>query len=959
MILDVKNQDNSLSAFVYRHTGPRPDEIDEMLSVIGVESLDELVDQAVPRGIRTNQPLQLKPPFTEREVLAEARRLAGKNQVFRSLIGMGYYDCITPPVIQRTILENPGWYTQYTPYQAEISQGRLEALINFQTVASELAGLSLANASLLDEGTAAAEAMGLAFAAKGSAKKNRFFVSTTCHPQTVDVVRTRADFLGIEVIEGNHDEVELSEEFFGALVQFPATDGEIHNYADFAEKVHGFDALVICAADLLSLTLLTPPGEWGADVAVGSTQRFGVPMGFGGPHAAYFATRDEYKRLLPGRLVGVSKDTQGRPAYRLSLQTREQHIRRDRATSNICTAQVLLAIMASMYAVYHGPEGLKEIANRIHSLTVALARGLARRGVEVLNEQFFDTLRLRVKNADAILSRAKEAKINLRAYEDGTLGLSLDEVSNEAEVARLISIISGMESGTSVERLGSGSAEYPPEFVRKSAYLTHPVFNSYRSETELLRYVTRLQSRDLSLTTSMIPLGSCTMKLNAAAEMLPISWPEWSSLHPFAPIEQVEGYRDLCNEVEEILCEVTGMTKVSLQPNSGAQGEFAGLLAIANFHRARGETGRRICLIPQSAHGTNPASAAMAGMKVVAVKCAENGDVDLEDLKAKAENHAEQLAALMVTYPSTHGVFEEAIRDICQIIHDNGGLVYMDGANMNALVGICRPADFGVDVCHLNLHKTFAIPHGGGGPGIGPIAVVPRLEPYLPGHRYHPDRELEGGAVASAPWGSANVLLISWAYMRLMGAEGLTYATKIAILNANYIASRLDAHFPILYKGANGKVAHECILDCRHFKRTVGITVSDVAKRLMDYVFHAPTISWPVVETVMVEPTESESKQELDRFCDAMIGIRNEIHEIEKGQSDANDNVLRNAPHTAEMVTADDWSHPYSRQKAAFPVPSVRTQKFWTYCGRIDDTYGDRHLFCACVPVEGFHDEDQ
>jgi glycine dehydrogenase len=917
-----------------------------MLSVLGLSSLGELVERAVPGSIRTERPLTLEEPLTEAEVLAEARRLAVRNRVGRSLIGQGYADCVTPAVIQRNILENPGWYTQYTPYQAEISQGRMEALLNFQTMVADLTGLELANASLLDEATAAAEAMALCHAAVGDAERNRFFVASDCHPQTLDVIRTRAEGLSWEVVVGAAEDLVPDERLFGVLLQYPATDGRLYDPAPVAARVRGAGALVVAAADPLGLVLLKPPGEWGADVAVGSSQRFGVPLGYGGPHAAFFATREEYKRLIPGRIVGVSKDVTGRPALRLALQTREQHIRRERATSNICTAQVLLAIMASMYGVHHGPEGLRRIARRVHGLAGLLASRLESAGNEPVHSEFFDTLRFRVRDVEEVRRRALDSGINLRYYGDGTVGASLDERSTAEEVELLAKIFTGREA----EAAGNGAASrIPAALERRSEFLTHPVFHRYRSETELLRYIHRLQSRDLSLTTSMIPLGSCTMKLNAAVQMLPITWPEWAGIHPFAPGDQTGGYTRLIEDLEGMLAEITGLDAVSLQPNSGAQGEYAGLLTIASYHRARGEGHRRICLIPQSAHGTNPASAVMAGMKVVTVRCRENGDVDVDHLRELADQNSRNLAALMVTYPSTHGVFEESIRDICDVIHERGGQVYMDGANMNAMVGICRPGEFGVDVCHLNLHKTFCIPHGGGGPGVGPIAVKEHLRPYLPGHFL---LERRGGAVAAAPYGSPGILPISWSYIRLMGTGGLVRATEVAILNANYVARRLEEHFPVLYKGKNGLVAHECILDCRHFKRTVGITVSDIAKRLMDYGFHAPTVSWPVVETMMVEPTESESREELDRFCEAMISIRREIAEIERGVADPRDNVLKNAPHTAEMVSADAWTHPYSREKAAYPAPWLRERKFWTHCGRVDDTYGDRNLFCACIPPE-------
>lgn len=954
----VTKQESTSLSFAHRHVGPRPSDITEMLQTLGYATLDHLIDETVPRSIRLERPLDIGEARSEDEVLEMVRKLASQNQVFRSFIGMGYYDTLTPAVIQRNILENPGWYTQYTPYQAEISQGRLEALLNFQTVVSDLTGLAISNASLLDEGTAAAEAMGLCFSASRSADGKFFFVSDTCHPQTIDVVTTRAESLGIEIVLGHYCSAAWSEQFFGALVQYPDTNGEIHDYSEFANQVHSTGALIVCAADLLSLTLLRPPGEWGADVAVGSAQRFGVPLGFGGPHAGFLAVREEFRRLIPGRVVGVSKDVSGQPALRLALQTREQHIRRDKATSNICTAQVLLAIMASMYAVYHGADGLKQIGSGIRGRTALLAAGLNQLGIKIRTKQFFDTLQIEVADPEKIRSRSLQQRINLRHYPDASVGVSIDEATRDSDIEAILKIVSDKDTlPFELAELDAGKYHLETAVKRETDYLTHPVFSRYHSETELLRYIHRLQRGDLSLTTSMIPLGSCTMKLNAAAEMLPITWPEWSRMHPFAPLDQAKGYTALIADLENMLCELTGLSAVSLQPNSGAQGEYTGLLAITQYQRTQGQVNRNVCLIPRSAHGTNPASAVMAGLKVVTVNCAENGDVDLADLNQKAEKHRDNLSALMVTYPSTHGVFEEAIREICSIIHNHGGQVYMDGANMNALIGICRPGEFGVDVCHLNLHKTFSIPHGGGGPGVGPIAVAPHLAPFLPGHFHLPGGITGTGPVASAPWGSAGILPISWAYMKLMGSGGLIRASQVAILNANYIASRLQDHFPVLYRGRNGTVAHECILDCRSLRKTVGITVADIAKRLMDYGFHAPTVSWPVVETLMVEPTESESKHELDRFCSAMISIRKEIEEINQGQADPEDNVLKNAPHTAELIASDSWEHPYSRQKAAFPAPWVRGNKFWTVCGRIDDTYGDRNLFCTCIPIEEYGED--
>nr|WP_199300555.1 aminomethyl-transferring glycine dehydrogenase [Coleofasciculus sp. FACHB-542] len=956
-------------SFVQRHIGPTPDEVQQMLEVLGISTLDALIDQTIPQAIRRSRSLngatpktdslQLPPAQSEYAALSRLKAIASKNQVFRSLIGMGYSGCITPPVIQRNILENPGWYTAYTPYQPEIAQGRLEALLNFQTMIIDLTGLEIANASLLDEATAAAEAMTMSYSLCKT-KANAFFVSSACHPQTIEVLQTRARPLGIKVIVGTHQNFDFEQAIFGAILQYPATDGTIYDYRSFVEKAHAAGALVTVAADPLSLTLLTPPGEFGADIAVGSTQRFGIPLGYGGPHAAYFATKEEYKRQVPGRIVGVSKDANGKPALRLALQTREQHIRRDKATSNICTAQVLLAVMASMYAVYHGSAGLKKIAQNIHQLTGILASGLKRLGYGIGAEQFFDTLRveLRDRTLEDILADAQARQINLRILDANTVGISLDETTTVQDLQDLFEIFAGThELPFTVEELGKGvtpSIQGEP-FARKSSYLTHPVFNRYHSETELLRYLHRLEAKDLSLTTSMIPLGSCTMKLNATAEMIPVTWAEFGKIHPFAPHSQTRGYQILFQQLEAWLAEITGFAGISLQPNAGSQGEYAGLLVIRQYHESRGEEHRNVCLIPQSAHGTNPASAVMCGMKVVAIACDDRGNIDVDDLKAKAEKHRNELAALMVTYPSTHGVFEEPIKEICNIVHANGGQVYMDGANMNAQVGLCRPGDFGADVCHLNLHKTFCIPHGGGGPGMGPIGVMPHLVPFLPGHSVVPTGGEQGiGAVAAAPWGSASILPISWMYIAMMGSAGLTEATKVAILNANYIARRLEAFYPVLYKGQNGLVAHECILDLRSLKKSAGIEVDDIAKRLMDYGFHAPTVSWPVAGTVMVEPTESESKEELDRFCDAMISIRQEIAEIESGKMDAQDNVLKNAPHTAEALMTSEWNHSYSREQAAYPAPWTREHKFWPTVGRIDNAFGDRNFVCACLPMEAY-----
>ena len=953
-----------VDSFARRHIGPNQQARAAMLAEIDFENLDALIDATVPGNIRLDRPLNLPMAKSELEALAELRALAKKNVVARSFIGAGYSDSITPPVIQRNILENPGWYTAYTPYQAEIAQGRLEALLNFQTMITDLTALDIANASLLDEATAAAEAMTLCRATMGGRKT--FFVANDCHSQTIEVVQTRAKPLGINVVIADFSEFQFDETVFGALVQYPATDGAIYDYESFAKAAHDAGALLVVAADILALTLLKPPGEFGADVAVGSTQRFGVPLGFGGPHAGYFATRDAYKRHMAGRLVGVSHDATGRPGYRLSLQTREQHIRRDKATSNICTAQVLLAVIASMYAVYHGPRGLRAIAQRVHDLTSRFATGLEELGFDVGHNMFFDTVRVDLgdKAATDILRRAKDAGCNLRSLGPNAVSVSLDETTSETDLETLWQIFSG--DGNNPSAATDSDSSIPDFASRTSPYLTHPVFNTHHTETEMLRYLRRLESRDLSLTTSMIPLGSCTMKLNATAEMFPISWPEFAKLHPFAPDDQTAGYREMCDQLENWLAEITGFAAVSLQPNAGSQGEYAGLLAIREYHASRSEAHRNICLIPTSAHGTNPASAVMAGFKVLPVACLKDGDIDLADLRAKADSHKNDLAALMVTYPSTHGVFETTIREICEIVHTHGGQVYMDGANMNAQVGLCRPGDVGADVCHLNLHKTFCIPHGGGGPGVGPIGVAAHLAPFLPALSSilnPPSSSAKAtadgsspkgvGPVTAAPYGSASILTISWMYIRMMGGEGLTEATKIAILNANYIARRLDKYFPVLFKGRRGLVAHECILDLRQWK-SAGVEVEDVAKRLMDYGFHAPTVSWPVAGTMMVEPTESESKEELDRFCDAMISIHGEIEAVASGQADRQNNVLKNAPHTARQVISDKWDRPYSREQAAYPAPWTREYKFWPAVARIDSVYGDRNLMCSCPPMEAF-----
>ena len=946
--------------FVRRHIGPTGADIQEMLAALSLPSLEALVEATVPAGIRLQGALSVPSSRGEQDVLAELRGLAGQNQVWRSLIGMGYYDCVTPLVIQRNILENPGWYTQYTPYQAEIAQGRLEALVNFQTMVADLTGLPLANASLLDEATAAAEAMTMCSAMSRAAGRDRqkFFLSEHCHPQTIAVIQTRAEPLGIVLHIGSIASIDLAGgEFFGALLQYPHTDGYVRDYSQFITQAHAAGAYVVMATDLLALTLLRAPGEMGADVAVGSSQRFGVPLGFGGPHAAFLSTKEEFRRQMPGRIVGVSKDAAGRPAYRLALQTREQHIRREKATSNICTAQVLLAVMAGMYAVYHGPQGLRKIAEWVHGLTVVLAEGLRGQGYEFGPEPVFDTLRVPLSKSQSqtILSRAQQQNINLRRYDDDSLGLSLDELSTLDEVRRILALFGGDQ--LSAEKLQSiiqsVDGRYPAALNRTSPYLTHPVFHRYHSEHEMLRYIHRLQARDLSLVHSMIPLGSCTMKLNATAEMLPVTWPEFGKLHPFAPAEQTKGYQTLFQQLESWLADMTGFAAVSLQPNAGSQGEYAGLMVIRAYHRHRGEAQRDVCLIPVSAHGTNPASASMCGMTVVPVACDQRGNVDLADLETKAAQHRVRLAALMVTYPSTHGVFEEGIQRMCQIVHGHGGQVYMDGANMNAQVGLCRPADLGADVCHLNLHKTFCIPHGGGGPGMGPIGVARHLAAFLPGH---PVTKLGGsqsiGPVSAAPYGSPSILTISWVYIALMGREGLTKATKVAILNANYMAKRLEKYYPILYGGARGFVAHEFILDLRPLKESSGVEAMDVAKRLMDYGFHAPTVSFPVAGTLMIEPTESEVKGELDRLCDALIAIRSEIQDIADGRQPRLGNVVKSAPHTALMVTASEWAKSYSREQAAFPAPWVRDNKFWPSVGRIDEAYGDRNLFCTCPPMD-------
>jgi glycine dehydrogenase len=937
--------------FADRHIGPDAAETKAMLEELNCSSLDELIHQTVPDPIRLSAPLNLPPALSEYEYLSQLKQIAEKNKLFRNYIGLGYYGTITPSVILRNVFENPGWYTQYTPYQAEIAQGRLESLLNYQTMVSDLTGLPIANASLLDEGTAAAEAMHMFYAeknkrAKGDDVANEFFVSDKVFPQTIDVLRTRALPQGIELVVGNFAEYEFNDKTFGVLLQYPNMDGAVEDYRAFTEKAKANDVFVCVATDLLALALLTPPGEWGADCAVGNSQRFGVPMGFGGPHAGFFSCTESFKRVIPGRIIGVSVDKHGNRALRMALQTREQHIRREKATSNICTAQALLANIAAMYAVYHGPEGIKGIASRAHAMAGALAEALKKAGQTLASDHFFDTLVVKA-DAAAIRPKAEAAGINFAYLGDG-IHISLDETVHLQDLQDIAAVF-----GASISK--ETPANYLPQALkRESEYLTHPVFNSYRTESDMMRYIKRLENKDLSLVHSMISLGSCTMKLNAATEMIPVSWAEWANMHPFAPANQIEGYKQIIEELESYLCEITGFTACSLQPNSGAQGEYAGLMTIRAYHLNRGDKHRDVALIPSSAHGTNPASAVMAGMKVVVVACDERGNIDVADLKAKAEEHADSLSALMVTYPSTHGVFETSIKEICDLVHQNGGLVYMDGANMNAQVGLTSPAVIGADVCHLNLHKTFAIPHGGGGPGMGPICCNDKLAPYLPGHVFQKTGgEKATPAVNAAPWGSASILLISYGYIRMLGAEGLTDATKYAILNANYIKARLEKSYQVLYSGENGRSAHELIVDLRPLKSAV--SAEDVAKRLMDYGFHAPTLSFPVAGTIMIEPTESESKEELDRFCDALIAIRSEIDAIAAGDADAEDNLLHNAPHTVDVVSSDVWEHPYSREQAAFPLPYLREgYKFWPTVGRIDQAYGDRNLICICPPIEEY-----
>jgi glycine dehydrogenase len=947
--------------FVMRHIGPRDEQARHMLNEIGLGSLEELIAQTIPRSIRTDEPLDLADAQTESATLARLREIAAMNTVQHSMIGMGYHETILPPVIQRNVLENPGWYTAYTPYQAEISQGRLEALLNFQQMISDLTGMPIANASLLDEATAAAEAMTMLQRVNRKSKSNRFLVDGTALPQSIDVVVNRARYFGIEVVVGDPAEALVDGEYFGLLLQYPGVDGEIRDYREVIEQAHATGALVAVAADLMSLVLLVPPGEMGADAVIGSAQRFGVPMGFGGPHAAFFATREEYKRSIPGRIIGVSQDSKGRTALRMALQTREQHIRRDKATSNICTAQALLAVISGLYGVWHGRERLRKIAGRIHRLAGVLAHGLDKLGFSSTADSWFDTLtyELDAEQADVIYQRALDAGINLRRIGTTGIGISVNEKTGRRHVEALLRAFAGTDEVPAIDaldaELGEIGSAIPPALRRSSDFLQHPVFYRHHSETDMLRYLKQLENKDLSLAHAMISLGSCTMKLNATTEMIPITWPEFSDIHPFAPADQTAGYRQLFTELEQMLIACTGYEAVSLQPNAGSQGEYAGLLAIKAYHESRGDGQRDVCLIPSSAHGTNPASAAMAGMKIVVVKCDDDGNVDLADLKAKAAEHADRLSALMITYPSTHGVFEEDVREICSVVHEHGGQVYLDGANLNALVGCAAPGQFGADVSHLNLHKTFCIPHGGGGPGVGPICVGQHLAAFLPGH---PIVDMGGAsagnrAVAAAPWGSASILPISWAYVTMMGREGMKKATQIAILSANYIAARLAPAFPVLYSGRNGRVAHECIIDIRPFKESCGVTEEDVAKRLIDFGFHSPTMSFPVPGTLMIEPTESEPLAEIDRFCEAMLTIREEIRAIERGQAEPADNALKNAPHTAADLAAD-WPHGYSREQAAFPVPGLYQNKFWSPVGRVDNVFGDRNLVCACPPPEAW-----
>ncbi|MDO7635777.1 MAG: aminomethyl-transferring glycine dehydrogenase [Porticoccaceae bacterium] len=938
--------------FIARHVGPSADDQQKMLEIVGCETLQDLTRQVVPKAIAMTAALDIVDGCSEAQAIAELRVMAKQNKVLRSFIGQGYYNTFTPNVVQRNILENPAWYTAYTPYQPEISQGRLEALINFQTMVTDLTGMEMANASMLDEGTAAAEAMALCQRMSKS-KSMRFVVDRDCLPQTIEIIKTRAEPMGIDVAVVDPAALTADEQMFGLLLQYPGASGEIHNYRDIVKQAQQQGALVVMAADILSLVLLESPGSLGADVAIGSTQRFGVPLGFGGPHAGYMATREAFKRNLPGRLVGLSQDANGEPAYRLALQTREQHIRREKATSNICTAQVLLAVIASMYAVYHGPDGLRRIAQRVHLMTSVLAKGLHLNNIELVNTHWFDTLTIKTGARTADIHAAAEGRgINLRVIDASTVGVSLDETTTRDDIACLWDILIGNHN-LSIEQLSEEvGAALPTDLVRSDSFLTHPTFNRYHSETEMLRYLRKLSDKDIALDRAMIPLGSCTMKLNATAEMLPITWPEFSNMHPFAPASQTLGYRAMIDDLEAMLCAATGYDAMSLQPNAGSQGEYAGLLAIRGYHESRGDSHRNVCLIPSSAHGTNPASAQMCGMQVVVVKCDDQGNVDVDDLQAKATAHSANLSAIMVTYPSTHGVFEERITEICDIVHEHGGQVYIDGANLNAMVGVCQPGKFGGDVSHLNLHKTFCIPHGGGGPGVGPIGVGAHLAPFMP--KEFEGGERRGGQVSAAPYGSASILPITWMYIRMMGRVGLKQATEVAILNANYVATRLQDHYEILYTGAHGRIAHECILDVRGIKDDIGISVDDIAKRLIDYGFHAPTMSFPVAGTLMIEPTESESKAELDRFCDAMIAIKQEINQVASGQFSLDDNPLVHAPHTAAVVTADNWTRGYSRSQAAYPVTSVRANKYWPPVGRLDNVYGDRNLICSCPLISDY-----
>ncbi|MBP9707949.1 MAG: aminomethyl-transferring glycine dehydrogenase [Oligoflexales bacterium] len=955
--MDLKKPLSTEDQFSARHIGPNPEQQKQMLASLGFKSITDLIEATIPKTILEEKPLSLSRGLSEQASLAKIKSLAKKNRIFKSYLGQGYYDTFTPPSIARNILENPGWYTAYTPYQAEISQGRMEALINFQTMVMDLTGFAVANASLLDEGTAAAEALSMCLSlSKNNAHPNpAFFIDQDTFTQTIDVIRTRAEAVGVEIIVGDAENYDFASrtDLIGVLLQYPGSSGAISNISSIVKKVHASGAMIVAAADILALTLLSPPAELGCDIAIGTTQRFGVPMMYGGPHAAYIATHEQNKRVIPGRVIGVSKDRTGRKAYRMALQTREQHIRREKATSNICTAQVLLAVMASMYAVYHGPKGLKDIASRVHALASGFAAALEKNGFKIVRKHFFDTVQIETNDAKKIFEKAAEKEINIYQRDTKTIQVSFDETKNLNDALELLAIF-GVTNYSESDFEKTALTRLPQELSRKSPYLKHPVFNRFHTETELMRYIHRLETKDLALNAAMIPLGSCTMKLNAAAELMPVSWPEFASIHPFAPLNQTLGYQELIKDLSDDLANITGFSAMSLQPNAGSQGEFAGLMVIKKYHESRGQAHRKICLIPASAHGTNPASAVMANMQVVVVKCDDLGNIDMSDLKAKAEKHSSELAALMVTYPSTHGVFETAIKEICSLIHQHGGQVYMDGANMNAMVGLCKPGQFGADVSHLNLHKTFAIPHGGGGPGIGPIGVAKHLVPFLPNHSVVKSAGPESGvgAISAAPWGSAGILPISWSYIKMMGGEGLTQATQVAILSANYIAKKLSPAYPVLYKLASGLVAHECILDLRGFKKSAGIEVDDVAKRLMDYGFHAPTMSFPVPGTLMVEPTESESLEEIDRFCNAMLKIAQEIKDIESGKTDKENNLLKNAPHSIHTVCRDGWDFPYSREQAAFPDPTQAEFKYWPSVDRVDNAFGDRNFFCSCPPWE-------